>query len=154
MKHYRISNETTGLELGVYEGETQQEALDAMARDAGYADHAQATLVAGDTGIMVEEVFPVAVTVRQGWESLVYGSDKENLAQIDKERTKQEFAKQICKAVEEEFPGCEIDIEVTDEDPTYGVTSNNRYVSARVGEICEDVFDMQMFWVDKQGVGA
>lgn len=37
-KTYRISNAISGLVLGCYTGSTADEALDAMARDAGYAD--------------------------------------------------------------------------------------------------------------------
>lgn len=154
MKLYRIINELSGVALGVYEGETEQDALDAMARDAGYADHAEATEVAGSEGVVVEEAPSGPITIRQGWDSMVHGSDAESLAQIDKERTKAEFAKQVRKAVAEEFPGREIDIEVTDEGPTYGVECDNFSVADRVGEICEDVWDMQMFWVDKKKVQA
>lgn len=35
MTKYRITSEA-GVNLGTYEGETEQDALDAMARDAGY----------------------------------------------------------------------------------------------------------------------
>lgn len=36
MTTYEISNKTSGQPLGEYEGETEQDALDALARDAGY----------------------------------------------------------------------------------------------------------------------
>jgi hypothetical protein len=36
MTSYRIYNEESGVEMGVYEGATEAEALDAMAKDAGY----------------------------------------------------------------------------------------------------------------------
>lgn len=40
MKRFEITNTNSGLVLGAYEGETAEEALDAMARDAGYSSYA------------------------------------------------------------------------------------------------------------------
>jgi hypothetical protein len=37
---YQITNTVSGQRFGVYDGATEQEALDALARDAGYADDA------------------------------------------------------------------------------------------------------------------
>ena len=45
-KTYRIENTRSGIILGDYEAETKEAALDAMARDAGYADYAEAQEVA------------------------------------------------------------------------------------------------------------
>ena len=45
-KKFHIES-TAGVDMGVYEGETEAEALDAMARDAGYADYADACDVTG-----------------------------------------------------------------------------------------------------------
>lgn len=42
MSKYKISNRISGQTLGTYTGETCWEALDAMARDAGYRDYSQA----------------------------------------------------------------------------------------------------------------
>lgn len=42
MSQYEISNRSSGQILGTYIGATHWEALDAMARDAGYRDYAQA----------------------------------------------------------------------------------------------------------------
>lgn len=55
-KRWRIRNAESGRFLGVYAGMTAQDALDAMARDAGYADHAEAIKVAGDADLVVTEV--------------------------------------------------------------------------------------------------
>ena len=40
MTSYKISNKSSGLVLGVFEAEDEDSALDEMARDAGYRDHA------------------------------------------------------------------------------------------------------------------
>lgn len=40
MTTFRIENTISGVVLGDYDGATEAEALDAMARDAGYADYA------------------------------------------------------------------------------------------------------------------
>lgn len=50
MARWNISNTTSGLELGVYEGVTREEALDAMARDAGYESFADSCKTCGDDG--------------------------------------------------------------------------------------------------------
>lgn len=42
MNSYRITNTISGLVLGVYEAEDEMAALDAMARDAGFRDYAEA----------------------------------------------------------------------------------------------------------------
>lgn len=42
MAVYRIADNISGTILGDYEGDTPDDALDAMARDAGYADYAAA----------------------------------------------------------------------------------------------------------------
>lgn len=38
MPHYRIENTTSGDDLGVYSGATEQEAIDAMLLDAGHVN--------------------------------------------------------------------------------------------------------------------
>ena len=47
MKSFRVHSPNTGHEFGIYGGESADEALDAMAVDAGYADYADACEVAG-----------------------------------------------------------------------------------------------------------
>lgn len=42
MSSFTITNVVTGATLGTYEAKTPQEALDALARDSGYADYEDA----------------------------------------------------------------------------------------------------------------
>jgi hypothetical protein len=58
MKTFRISNRTSGVEMGLFSGETPADALDAMAREAGYESNAAALKdIGGDNGdLIVEEV--------------------------------------------------------------------------------------------------
>lgn len=46
MTIYQIENTRSGIILGTYEANTEAEALDAMARDAGYASYIEACEVA------------------------------------------------------------------------------------------------------------
>lgn len=57
MTTYTIENTASGVVLGTYEAESAETALDAMARDAGYADYAAccAEAPAADREIVVSE---------------------------------------------------------------------------------------------------
>ena len=50
---YRIENTRSGIVLGEYDAESKSDALDAMARDAGYRNYAEAVSVAPGTDILV-----------------------------------------------------------------------------------------------------
>lgn len=51
IQRWNIRNRLSGVDLGVYEGPTKSAALNAMARDAGYRDYAEAC---GCTGVDIE----------------------------------------------------------------------------------------------------
>ena len=49
MKSWQIDQTVSGLDLGIYLGETKDEALDAMAVDAGYDSYDELCSVTGET---------------------------------------------------------------------------------------------------------
>jgi hypothetical protein len=58
MSTFRIHSRASGLHLGTYEADSREAALDALARDAGYSDHAAACKACGDKGetLIVTEI--------------------------------------------------------------------------------------------------
>jgi hypothetical protein len=56
LRKYRISNLESGQDLGIYEASDVDDALDAMAKDAGYDDFGHACAEAGMSNIVVREV--------------------------------------------------------------------------------------------------
>ena len=54
MTSFNIHNITSGVFLGTYRGDTASDALDAMARDAGYESFAECCDVVGDDGSDME----------------------------------------------------------------------------------------------------
>lgn len=62
MSTYSIHSRT-GLHLGTYEADSKAEALDYLAQEAGYRDHAHACEVtedSGDAGLVVTEIVEIA----------------------------------------------------------------------------------------------
>ena len=92
MKKWSIENRVSGVELGVYEGETREAALDAMARDAGYRDYAEACEVsageltvtpATDIELIIERFNEGAYGYRiidagAGWDSKYLWEDRDS----------------------------------------------------------------------------
>jgi hypothetical protein len=56
MTKWQIENAATAVVLGVYEGVTANDALDAMAQDAGYSDYQDMKNETGSSQLIVEEV--------------------------------------------------------------------------------------------------
>jgi hypothetical protein len=49
MKSYRIVQTVSGVDLGIYAGETEDQALDALAQDQGYDDYDELLSVTRET---------------------------------------------------------------------------------------------------------
>lgn len=91
---YRISSTISGQDLGTYEATSPEDALDVMARAAGYADATEAGEVTGDDGddLLVEAIEPAPqATARDlvlcespdGWSLHAPGSADEAIATGD-----------------------------------------------------------------------
>ena len=65
MTRYNISNTLSGVNLGTYEADSEAAALDAMARDAGYANYAEANDVAPSAPgeILVDPIEPLYLSL-------------------------------------------------------------------------------------------
>ena len=65
MALFEIINTSSGLSLGIFEAPSDHDALDAMAREAGYANHADAQRATGDMGndLMVVRSLRELITV-------------------------------------------------------------------------------------------
>ena len=51
MPTYSITSRTSGYHIGTYDADSREAALDAMSREAGYANHAEACEVTGDVDL-------------------------------------------------------------------------------------------------------
>ena len=86
MSTFRISNQTSGLELGLYEGRDAADALDEMARDAGYTSYAESVLISVSSEASDEEKERILEAARADMivtRSSEVGGDKVALAAPD-----------------------------------------------------------------------
>lgn len=85
MPTYRVFNSISAHVFGDYEAATAADALDVVARDAGYADHAAACEVVGRDDLTAEIVrrFVVEARTASGWESAAAHMD--DAAQFESE---------------------------------------------------------------------
>ena len=67
MKRWTIENTESGVVLGTYEAETSEDALDTLARDAGYRDQADADAQVGAASLRVYEAHRYQLQTRDAW---------------------------------------------------------------------------------------
>jgi len=91
MAKWTIENSRTGMVMGTYKGATEAEALDAMARDAGYRDYAEACEVSAgeltvtpaiDIELIIERINAGAfghriIEAGAGWDSNYLWEDRD-----------------------------------------------------------------------------
>ena len=56
MKKFEIENTTSGFSLGIFEANSEEQALEIMAKEAGYNSYAEACEVAPGDDIVVTEI--------------------------------------------------------------------------------------------------
>lgn len=113
MTYYSIKNRRSGVDLGVYPGETEEEALDSFARAAGYDDYAEACKVTGGGkgdldierleeghGLVVAAMQAAGYDSARGFALEVLDVDERTLRRwLASERGMSGTTKQLCRAI-------------------------------------------------------